>query len=1518
MTSVVESSGNATWGRGDLSRLWKSRSKQRDRRSARYEVLEGRCLLADSQVVISEFMAVNATTMADEDGEFSDWIELYNASPGGPVDLSGWYLTDNPDELRKWPLPTTSLEFNDYLLIFASGKNRHADGPLGELHTNFKLRGTGEYLALVDPSGSVVHDVGPEYPPQVADASYGTDFNIRSEQLVTPGQNARLFIPDAEDDINLGRRWTEREFDDASDMGWVETTAAVGFDTQASSAAPDLRHQLDRLISYWDFDSLVGGAVPDQVLNSKHVGHLRGGATLTSGHQGYGESGEAASLSDGGYIEIGEATSYDFNDSFTWYARVKTADTAGKIIARSPSSGKWNDGSKGLIIRKQFKVIDGRRRAVSTVGWESGGVKRVDSDASIDDTWQQIIVTFDAPTDALKIYVDGTIALDTIHDANAFDEHRHLSQESLAGSGLAIGSVSGGSIRATDNLEGLFDEIAIWDTAFDEADVALLISGASPLPDVGLLPLINSDISHDLQGRNASAYLRIPVHVDEGTFNDNETLTLRVNYDDGFVAYLNGVEIARRNVPDGEPKFDTVAASQRAPHEPFQAQSIDVSSFLNQLRPGRNILAIQAINATPDDGTMLLRSELVATSLPHFSTGVMPLRSASPGKPNELTYQSVVALPVVSAQRGLYDAPIDVAMRGETPDTIIRYTTDGTIPTPSNGKTYQTPVRVEQTTTLRVRAFRDGEQASSVATHSYLFLGDVAHQSEQAAIQAGFPEQWKDKPSDYGMDPDVVGPNDLFDGVYREEIEASLMSLPAMSVVMDLDDLLEPEGLYVNPRGEGRFWERPASVELIYPDGTEGFQQDAGLRMHGGGSRSESVKKHSLRLAFREIYGASELRTSLLGEHQPDRINSLVLRAESNDSWGRASGLMIRDRWHRQTHTAMGRVATRGILVHLYLNGQYWGVYNPVPRIDSTFVADRLGGEPGDWDVLNHRGVVDGDDEAWEAMIQLAGEVVNAPTPDAQWEIYQRLQGNHPDGSDDPHVEALLDVENMIDYLQVVFYGTNWDWPGNNWYAARRRGPDSEGFQFFLWDSDAGMNSGNGLVFNNTGVQDGVARAYGVLRNYEEFRVQFSDQVQQHFFDGGVFDVDPDLPDWDPASPERNQPAARFVSAAEQIRIATVAESARWGDTTLAVPKTRNEQWQAELDRLLKEFFPHRSAIVLQQFRDRGLFSTLDVPKFTRNDATDAAASTITMSSRDASIYYTVDGTDPRLVGGEVNPMATMYDASLLLERPTIIQARAYDGEAWSALTDLTVVINQQPADATNLRVSEIHFNPADPQTAIGELDADNDDFEFVELTNIGNQTIDLQGVSFVRTDVDTDSQGISFRFGRQYLDPDKSIVLVRDRVAFASRYGDQIPVGGEYAGRLANGGERLTLLDATDAVIQQFDFSDDWYPETDGDGSSLQVLATLVAPRRAWGNRSTWRASPEHGGTPGKPLVTGDANSDGVFDTFDLVHVFQLGKYEDDVTGNTSFEEGDWDGDGDFTSEDIVLAFRTGRFVWN
>ena len=146
------------------ARYKRPRNSQNRIACLQYDLLESRRLLA-AVPLITEFLASNTGGLVDEDGDSSDWIEIYNDGDAG-LSLNGWHLTDDAGDLAKWTFPAVSLDSGQYLVVFASNKNR-ADADGTELHTNFKLSADGENLALVESDGiTVAFEYAPQFPSQ--------------------------------------------------------------------------------------------------------------------------------------------------------------------------------------------------------------------------------------------------------------------------------------------------------------------------------------------------------------------------------------------------------------------------------------------------------------------------------------------------------------------------------------------------------------------------------------------------------------------------------------------------------------------------------------------------------------------------------------------------------------------------------------------------------------------------------------------------------------------------------------------------------------------------------------------------------------------------------------------------------------------------------------------------------------------------------------------------------------------------------------------------------------------------------------------------------------------------------------------------------------------------------------------------------------------------------------------------------------------------------------------------------
>ena len=203
-------------------------------------------------------------------------------------------------------------------------------------------------------------------------------------------------------------------------------------------------------------------------------------------------------------------------------------------------------------------------------------------------------------------------------------------------------------------------------------------------------------------------------------------------------------------------------------------------------------------------------------------------------------------------------------------------------------------------------------------------------------------------------------------------------------------------------------------------------------------------------------------------------------------------------------------------------------------------------------------------------------------------------------------------------------------------------------------------------------------------------------------------------------------------------------------------------------------------------------------------------------------------------IGQEVSEVRR-YTTPVPITQSVRVGARILNGGKWSALNEAVFAVGPV---AESLRISEIMYHPLDTG------DPDDPNTEFIELTNIGSASINLNLVKF--------ANGVGFTFPSFDLAPGACCLVVRDTAAFTAKYGPGLPVVGQYTGSLNNAGERIELLDAAGAVIQDFRFEDNWFDITDGLGFSLTARSPKTTDPNSYSSKGAWRPSAKAGGSPG------------------------------------------------------------------
>ena len=1147
-------------------------------------LLLGHVPTLQADVILSEMMAANRHTLADETGAFPDWVELQNTGPDA-VALDGWHLTDTATNLTRWTFPAVTLPTGGFLVVFASGRDRTQD--ISHLHTNFRLDADGGYVGLVKPDGVTVASAFDDYPKLKADGAFGRA-ESRTNLSLLIDVAPQVLIPTSADQLSLN--WTQPDF--SPGPGWFIGTAppSIGFDTSLPANAP---------------------------ANLARSGTATQSSTL---------SGFTASL--GINRNLRDFTHTAGNDpNATW-----TLDLHRRVVIHS------------MTLRNRTSCCGSRLRDITA--------KILDTDKHT--------VLFESdllnPENTGYVYPNGPDHIDVIlpdPKVGQFIQIQRQSDPDLSGS-RGQGNGDEASVLSLGEVEVIAQELG------------------------GYQPFVRTDLKSEMLGRNSSAFVRLPFLVQDP--KTLASLSLKIRYDDGFVAYLNGIEVVRRSAPSST-QWDSMATRNREPAIVLQPEFIDLAGSLSNMQTGMNVFSFHVLNSSIDDGNLLLQPELSATRINHADRAFLVTPTPGAGNQSEF-YLGEVRDTRLSVDRGFFEKPFSLEITSSTPAAVIYYSVNGDEPGPGKGIRYSGAITITNTAVIRTRAYLEGWKPTDIDTATYLFLRDVVHQASNWPTThvppPGFPATWGNNSVDYGMDPNVISKYSA--GDWNE----ALTQLPSLSIVTEMPNLFDSAtGIYANASKHGEEWERPASIEFLEPtNAVPGvFHEACGLRIRGGYSRNPQFIKHSLRIFFRSEYGASKLRFPIFGPEGAGEFDTFDLRTSQNYSWtgGDPHDTLVREEFCEETLGALGQPHRRNRYTHLYLNGQYWGIYEFDERPEASYGATYFGGVKTNYDVVkcgNHiAGFVteatDGNLVEWTKLWNMTRSMVK----DGSNSNYFRILGCTAEGVRNPSLPVMMDVDNLIDYMLEIFYSGDGDATlssflgnnqPNNWFGMRDRSNREVGFRFFNSDCEhtlgapssqvdrtgpfGGSNEGNISYSNPQWMHEEL------MRN-AEYRVRFGDHVQRHFFDGGALTTE--------------ACTNRFLAKTAQINRAIRAYSARWGDAAHEPPLGEIE-WQREINSILKNWFPSRSGIVLKQLRLDRLYPSIGSARFSRPGGSIPADVPIELSQTNSGgiVYYTTDGSDPRMVAGAVSLSARPYANTLEIRRPTRIRARVLVGMDWSALIE--------------------------------------------------------------------------------------------------------------------------------------------------------------------------------------------------------------------------------------------------------
>ncbi len=954
-----------------------------------------------------------------------------------------------------------------------------------------------------------------------------------------------------------------------------------------------------------------------------------------------------------------------------------------------------------------------------------------------------------------------TLAVFNIPDAGAY-QLRLSFYERGGGSGLELFAASG-SHSGFDSSFRLVGDIA---------------NGG--LSVVGFGGDVHTDVQPAMLNVNASLWTRVGFSVANPA--SLSSLILKMRYEDGYVAYLNGQEVARQNAPSS-PQWDSTATADRPISGAFNYESVDLSGHLSAIQAGDNTLAIHGLNDGASNGDFLVLPTLIGSQGTIDPTVKRYFTTPTPGTYNNAGYPGFAGKVQYNVASGTFTNNFSVAITTNSPTASIRYTLDGTAPTATTGTVYSSPISITGTTQVRARAFETGLAPGPVLSRDFIKLDSTA--------------------------------------------QAFSSNLPVVIVEN------------FNGGTPGTEDNQPAHLSLFEPTlaagnrtvltGTPTIETRCGIRRRG----SSTADQPKPNLAV-ETWDEDDEDRDIIPLGMPPESDWILYAPYYYDR------ALLRNAFVYELSNEIGRYAVRTRFVEVFFDNNGgglttaddYGVYVLMEKIklgpdrvniDKIEVHDDA--EPqitGGW--INKIDRADPGDLGFGAVgqgIRYVEPKEEEVTPvQAAWiQNYFNNFGNALYGASftDPvnGYAKFIDVDAWIDHHILNVLSMNVDALRLSAYMFKGR---QGKIQFGpVWDFDRAMDSYDS--------RDDVPTAWnGTGDATPFFTYPWWDRLFQ----------DPDfwqrwIDRW--FALRRAQLSVANMNGiingmAAQLQEAQARNFAKWSGVAPAV------SYPAEITNM-ENWLSIRAAWIDQQFPAP--------PQLSLASGQVPFGSQLSITSAVGAIYYTTDGSDPRLSGGLISGSAQAYLGPITLNTDTHVRARVLNGPNWSAPTEGQFIL----AFAANPQVviNEIMFNPA----GVGAN-------EFIELRNLSTtEAVDLSGWTL-------DGVGLVFAPGT-ILPPNAYAVVVEDLSTFQSTHGTSILVLADYPGQLDNGGETLVLYDQHGIEKDRVAYDDvaPWPLTPDGAGPSLELIDATRDNNRV----ANWAASIPSGGTPGAPNSRAGSSSD-------------------------------------------------------
>ncbi len=958
-----------------------------------------------------------------------------------------------------------------------------------------------------------------------------------------------------------------------------------------------------------------------------------------------------------------------------------------------------------------------------------------------------------------------------------------------------------------------------------------------PETDISFWPIGPSGFGYGDGDDNTEIEQAISVYVKKEFYIPDSSKVKKalfhLDYDDGYIAYLNGVEFSRQNLGAmGSPVYYFTTTTGLHEAEIYNGGSpemlvIDLALF--PLKTGSNTLAIEVHNYSNTSSDLSCIPFLTLGYDTEFDDFREPneiidipesylhtnFKLSSDGESiflsdsNEIIQDSIITGPIqTNMSYGRYLESNSWNLFNE-PTPWYSNTTNPSLgalipPVSSHESGFytgeQNGISVQLSSTNTAGNIYYTLDGSIPTDNDAIYNSSIIINSNTVLRARSILDDWVPSP--------IISKTFIFDNDPSD-------NLPTIFISTDPNSFFnEDTGMYAfGPNADWNFpyfgsnfwedWERPIHFEILEIDGS-GYAANAGAKIFGGWSRGFPQK--SLSIFSRSHIGPSSFEYQLFPDSDIDNYEAFVIRNSGND-W---ESTMLRDGFITSLADNLDIDHQRYRPAILYINGQFWGIQNLREKVNEHFLSSNHSIDPEHIDLLdlsgmNNENIIHGTNIDYQNLINYL------ETQDVTDPIVENA------------IENWIDIDSYMSYQAFQIFIDNRDWPGNNIKFWRDHRPGGK-WRWILYDTDFGFS-----------IWDPNAYYYNTLE----------------------YALDPNGPDW-PNPPwstfifrkllENENFRNRFINIYCDFLNTVFQPNSLQDHLEMVSSKIENTipehrdrwynngnwpnsviNWESNINNM-ENFASERRIRVIGQIRDQFNLSSMNM--ITLNvmpyNAGNIQINTLNINQDNWSGFYF--------------PTAPI--------RLAAIQNEGYQFSHWQQFPDssssmtlnltnsmvLTAVFNHTNLSPGTVVINEINYNSNN----------DHESGDWIELYNSGEMAIDISDWRLK----DDDNNHIYNIPEETIIDSEDYLVIAQDLNQFHEFYSTEIYTIGPFDFGFGGGGDQVRIFNNIGELIDSVEYDDvaPWASEADGDGPTLE----LINPELDNSLPESWAASEEHG-TPGE-----------------------------------------------------------------